>query len=234
MPDRGLMEATAAPSHALNGGNPGPWLIEDATVFQLTYQADQASALAVMPTETTKPIPTYCRLIVIEAGSSPVGPFKLAALFAGARHNLLPRNVLVDGIVDGPSEALLGAFGGGFRPGSISITRDDPELTATISADEGELATAHAPALRAVDPAMIRWDTWLAFVDDDGAVNLADIVPDVQASEAYLSKGATLTMPRGLPRGHTWRKLRNLQTITACLVTGAMHLPPPELKQRWT
>lgn len=184
-----------------------------------------------MPGDVSRPVPCYARLVVLEAAQSPVGPFKLAALLVGGRYRLMPKNVLVDGIVDGAVEAVAAAFGGPFRVGSVALDRDGPRLSATVSAGGDVLATVVMPSLYAVEPSMLRWDAWLGYSSDDGVLNIVEWGPQPQAREAFLSKGATLETPAALPRSHLWRRFRSLNTISACYEEGDVALAAPTVQQ---
>lgn len=231
MPDRGLLEAGELRAPSLAQTLPGPWALEGARWAQLTYEVEQAAALARLPADATRPVPTYARLFVLEAASSPAGPLRLAVLMAGARYRLFPRNVLVDAVVDGPVAEVSAAFGAPFRAGSVSLLREAARLEATVAGEDGELARLTLPALYAIDPGMLRWDAWLGFAQQDGKVALTEYGARPGRCEAWLSKGATLETPGSLPRGHVWRTLRNLNTVSACYLEGEVEFTAPEFQQ---
>lgn len=231
MPDRGLLEATTIEAPALGGPHPAPWTLPGARWAQLTYEVNQQAALGRMPADVARPVPCYARLIILEAPESPAGPFKLAALFAGGRYRMMPKNMLVDAIVDGPADALAGAFGAPYRPGRIQAERDGERYTASVADGSGELARLMLPHLLAIDPAMLRWDPWLGFTANDGTLQIVEYGPRVEPSEAFLTKGATLETPPALQRNHLWRTFRNLNTITASYSEGAFTLTAPEVQQ---
>ena len=221
MPDQGLLQrdATGLPHAATEHL---AWTLTPARLVQVTFEVSKAAALRFLPTETTRPVPCYARIIVIEAGHSPAGPFRHAGLFLGGRYQMLPKNVLVDGIVDGPIDGLAPALGGPIRPGRIAITRNSDGVHVTVEGEEGELARVALPAPYAVEPSMLRWDPWLGHVASDGAAALREVLLRVEATDAFLAKGATVEMAASLPPGHPWRALRNLKTITACLVEASL------------
>jgi hypothetical protein len=143
----------------------------------------------------------------------------------------MAKNVLVDALVDGDAAAAAGAFGGPFRAGSVSLEREGQRLVCTVGDGAGPLATLVLPALRAIDPAMLRWDPWLGYQAHEGVPRLVEYAPQPGPTEAFLSKGATLEIAPGLPRGHRWRAFRNLLTISACYEEGELTLGAPVVQQ---
>jgi hypothetical protein len=231
MPDRGLLERAQIAAGALSGGGRAPWTLAGARWAQLTYEVAQRAALRYLPCDVNRPVPCYARLFVLEAPASPVGSFRLALLSVGGRYRMLPKNVVADGIVDGPLEALSKAFGGPLRAGLVSLERSRGRVEARIADAQGELATLHFPALYAVDPAMLRWDPWLAFADDGERLELIEYAAKAGPAEAFLTKGAELETPANLAREHTWRALRNINTVSAAYVEGELTLTAPEVQQ---
>jgi hypothetical protein len=231
VPDRGLLERTAIEASALAGAHPAPWTLPGARFAQLTYEVSQQAALGRMPADVNRPVPCYARLFVLDAPESPAGPFRLAALLTGGRYRMLPKNVLTDGIVDGPAGAVQGAFGSPYRPGRVELTRDGARLVATVADAGGELARLTLPALYAVDPGMLRWDAWLGFSSEGETLQIVEYSAQPDAREAFLSKGATLETSPALQRNHLWRTYRNLNTVTACYVEGTVTLTSPEVQQ---
>ncbi len=231
MPDRGLLERSSLTPVALGGGHPAPWQIAQARWAQLTFEVTQTAALEALPGDVGRPVPCYARLFVLDAADSPVGPFRLAALMAGGRYRMLPRNVLVQGVVDGTVEAIAGAFGSPFAGGRISLERTGTRAIATIAVDGQLVATLVLPELRAIDAGMLRWDAWLGFAANNGAVELIEYGPRPAPREAFLSKGATLDTPADLGRANPWRRFRNLNTVSSCFVEGGLTLSAPEVQQ---
>ncbi len=229
MPDRGLLDpATIAPPSATGGPLP-PWHVASAKWAQITFEVAQQAALDELPCDATRPVPCYARLFILDAADGPDGPFRLAVLFVGARYKMLPRNALVQGIVDGPLDAVESAFGARFVKGAVTLSRDGPVLDASI-ARAMPLATLHLPELRAIEPNMLRWDPWLGYADADGVTKLAEFAPRPDIEAAFLSKHATLEAAPGLARTDPWRRLRNINTVSACYAEGALTLTAPEVQ----
>lgn len=229
MPDRGCLALATIPLPTAAGGPPPPWRLPAARWAQITFEVARHAALEEMPVDTTRPVPCYARLFVLDASDSPAGPFRLAALLVGARYKMLPRNVLVEGVIDGPVDAVQSAFGARFVSGSVLLEREGPVARATI-ARESLLATLTLPELRAIEPNMLRWDPWLGFADSDGVAKLAEFGPRPEIDVAFLSKHATLDPAPDLPRSDPWRRLRNINTVSACYAEGALSLTTPEIQ----
>jgi hypothetical protein len=232
MPDRGLLERTQVAAGPAGPHREGAtWTLTGVRMAQLTYEVNRDAALSFMPCDVGRPVPCYARLIAIDAQESPAGPVRLAALHVGGRYRMMPRNMLVEAIVDGDSAAVSAALGSPYRRGSVSLTREGGRLTATVAAEEGRLAELALPALSAVDPAMLRWDPWLGFADADGALQLVEYSLRPRATEAFLSKGAVLETPTELARSHPWRQLRNLNTVSSCYLEGDLEIVLPQPQQ---
>lgn len=228
MPDRGLLVvADSSPGPIAIHAEGDSWTLSGVTLAQVTFEVPRDAALAHLPEDVGRPVPCYARLIIVDAAASPAGPLRLAALLVGGRHQLMPRNVLVEGVVQGLAPTVAAALGSQFRPGRIALERDDSHLTVEVSDDERTLVRAHWPALKAVDPTMLRWDPWLGLADLDGVVRLTEMSLRPRAREAFLTKGASVTADPGLARSHRWRQLRNLNTVSACVLEGDLEIVLP-------
>lgn len=234
MPDRGTLGVEHIAAWQLSGRYPAPWEIARARWCQVTFEVEQQAALRHLPGDVGRPVPCYARLFVLDAADGPAGPFQLATLMVGGRYRMLPRNVLAAGIVDGPFQAVAGAFGAPFAEGIITLTQHDGEATATVSAGSDLLATLRLPALRAVDPTMLRWDLWLGYAGPGDNIDLIEYGPQPEARETFLSKQATVETNAGLPGDNPWRQLRNINTISACYAAGGLTLTAPEIKEALT
>jgi hypothetical protein len=234
MPDSGLLASTAVSDAPLAGESPVAWSLPDARLAQITFEISKTAALEALPDVTSRPVPCYARLVVLEAPESPVGPFRLAALLAGARYLLFPTNALVEGVVDGPTAKLAANFGGPFGPGSVALERSGAEVRARVAHGAEDLARVVLPRIRACSAQMLRWDGWLGFGTVAGAKRILRYAPEPKPREAFLSKGAAFELPAALPRGHRWRRFASLGTISACYVEGPLTLSAPELAQVWS
>jgi hypothetical protein len=231
MPDRGLLDPNDITAVMLRGKHPAPWSVANATICQVTFEVAQGAALAALPGDVTRPIPCYARLFLLDAADGPAGPFRMAALLVGGRFRMLPRNVLVRAVVDGPLDAVSGAFGAPFMAGGLSLRRDGARVTATIAEGAETVAEIVLPELRAVDPSMLRWDAWLGFAGPGDNIDLIEYAPKPEPRTAFLSKGATVTMLPSAASGDPWAAFRNLNTISACYAEGPLTLTAPDVQQ---
>ena len=147
---------------------------------------------------------------------------------------MLPRNVLAAGVVDGPFQALAGAFGAPFSEGAITFDQRAGEVSATVSADGELLAPVRLPALRAIEPSMLRWDLWLGYAGPGDNIDLIEYGPQPEAHEAFLSKQGAVETNVALSRENPWRQLRNINTISACYAAGSLTLSAPEIREALT
>ncbi len=232
MPDRGLLQRETVEPTAL-GDSPRALALTDARWTQITFEVSQKAALALMPCDVSRPIPCYARLLVAE-GQHFGQRLAIAALTVGGRYRMMPRNLLVQAVVDGNVEALTGVFGSGVVAGTVTLTRDGGALRAEVGAAGEQLAQLVLPALFAIEPTMLRWDAWLGFAEYDGSAVITEMLISAESRTAHLSKGATVEMDSSLPRTHTWRSLRNLLTVSACYAEGTFTIGAPEIQQTWT
>jgi hypothetical protein len=231
VPDRGLLDPAAITAAPLGGKFAAPWTMNDARWCQVTFEVAQQAALESLPGDVSRPVPCYARIFVLEAKDGPAGPFKLATLMTGGRFRMLPRNVLVEGVVEGPLGAVTAAFGAPFGAGTISIERSDGVICASVKSGEELVASLTLPEARAIDPAMLRWDAWLGFAGPGDNIDLVEYGPQPEIRAAFLSKGACIETPGSLPATNMWRRFRNLNTISACYAEGGMTFTAPEVQQ---
>jgi hypothetical protein len=231
VPDRGLLEPATLSVPALGAAHSPPWAIARARIAQITCEVDQAAVLESIPCDVSRPVPCYARLFLLDAEDSPIGPFRLAALLAGGRFRMFPRNVLVAGVFDGPVDEVARAFGGPFSAGTVTLERAGLEVSATVAAEGAELARIRWPSLHAIEPTMLRWDAWLGYAGDGKRTQIVEYGPRPDPEAAFLTKAATLDMGAGLARGHTWRRFRNLNMVSGCYVEGPLELTAPVVQQ---
>lgn len=232
MPDRGRLDPlgiTAGP--LLRGEHAAPWVLGGARWAQVTFEVGQADALAYLPEDLTRPVPAYARILVLDAPESPAGPFRLAALLVGGRFRLMPRNMLVEAVVDGPVQKVAAAFGAPFVNGSIEVQFGRDSMQARVSAGGQRLAGIDLHELRAVDQALLRWDPWLGFAGPGDNIDLVEYRLEPRIEQAWLSKQTKLEAPGAVEPESPWRRLRCLNPISSCVCEGTLTLTVPEVLQ---
>ena len=213
MPDRGQRKLTDDTAPVTDSDS---WTLTDARWLQVTFEAARDSVLAALPCEVTRTVPCYARLFVVEAGGSPAGPVQLAALLAGGRYMLQPRNIVARGVVDGERDAVAAAFGPAFGPGSVTLSRDGARVTAAIDGD----VTVELPSLRAIDRTMLRWDPWIGVAGIEGEPRMFECALEPVIDRAFLTKSATLASSG--ERGSVWQQFRCLNMVSACYAEGTL------------
>ena len=220
MPDRGLLNtATLEGCSALDPAR-SDMELTGVRWCQATFEVDKDAVLDILPCDVSRPIPCYARLLVAVAESGTHGPMGLAILSAGARSEMMPRNVVVQYIVDGPVATAERTFGGQIRPGKVTLERSGDGVVATIADGSLKLVTGRLPDLRPIDDAMLRWDTWLGWAAGGGGPELVEFAPSAQPKASFLSRKSTVEVDPALPPTNVWRRFRNLNTISACFVEG--------------
>jgi hypothetical protein len=220
MPDRGLLNTATVEGCSVLDPSRTDMELKGVRWCQATFEVDKEAVLNILPCEVSRPIPCYARLLVAVAEVGTHGPMGLAILSAGARSEMMPRNVVVQCVVDGPLAAAQGTFGGPIRPGKITLERRDAGVVATIADGSGKVVTVRLPDLRPIDDAMLRWDTWLGWAGGAGGPELVEFAPTAQPKASFLSRKSEVEVDAELPATNIWRRFRNLNTISACFVEG--------------
>lgn len=232
MPDRGLLDLNSVEPAELAPA-PEAFVFERARWLQVTFEVARAAALRRLPPDVTRPIPCYGRLLVID-GSLGGRRAGLAALLAGGRFRMMPRNVLVEVVVDGPPGEIRRLLGTGVSEGTVRLERSGQRAAAEISRRGALLATATLPGLYAIEPTMLRWDPWLGVGASAGATVISESVVSPEFEAAYLSKDAAFDPDRALSPESPWRQFRNLTTISASYGEGTFALRGPDVQQPWS
>lgn len=214
MPDRGQRKIAGSAGQLTDRS---VWELPGARWLQVTFEVSRDAVLAALPCDLTRTVPCYARLLVVDAPESPAGPLRMAALLAGGRFEMQPRNVLVQGVAGSGTPALSSAFGEGFVSGEVTLTREGASVDASVG---GDLARITVPAMRAVDATMLRWDPWIGVAAADGSARLVDYTIEPAIDQAFLAKG--VTMETGAARDSHWHAFRCLNMISACYAEGTL------------
>ncbi|MGH2633884.1 MAG: hypothetical protein ACRDG3_10785, partial [Tepidiformaceae bacterium] len=108
MPDRGLLKISTLEGLPALDDARADWKLMGVRWCQATFEVDREAVLSILPCDVSRPIPCYARLFVAVAEAGPHGPMAIAVLSAGARSEMMPRNVVIQQFVDGPVEAAAG------------------------------------------------------------------------------------------------------------------------------
>jgi hypothetical protein len=224
MPEFGTLAGPEVNAPVADGKHPAPWELRDARIAQITFELPKASALAHLPPDMSRPLPAYGRLIIVAAPDSPAGALTIAALCVSGRYAMMPRNVAVQVVVDGPADMVAGTFGGPVVEGSVRLDVDDSGVTGEVVSGDTAATRLHFPTPHPVDPAMLRWDQWVTYRAAGDRIELIGFAFEVAASSAALSKGATVETDAGRGRSDVWRRLASRKVISACYVEGTVTL----------
>jgi acetoacetate decarboxylase len=215
-----------------------PWKLAGAQVVQVTYEVDLDSALELLPEQIARPVPPYARIIVASYPDTPLGPYSEALLLLGARFRMEPKNYVIAAVVttEAARAAYEGLYGTPTSVGAVSLTSERnaatgaEDITADIAA-ASPLASIHLPAAYAVEPAMIRYDPYIAVRvpgGDEAEVIQFSGAPTIH--EARLAKGATVTC-RTDAWSDPWFRLRSLNMISATFAVADLELTEPVVQQ---
>lgn len=139
MPLFGTLDVGAALASAptVSGFNPDPWHLPGASVLQVSYEVDEAPALAITPPALHPSIPPYATFSFMDFPESPVGPFTLAMLRLIVRAGIRPRGLQVAGWASSTEAADALASGWGYRvtTADVQLSRRHNRITGTVSID---------------------------------------------------------------------------------------------------
>ena len=126
------------------------------------------------------------------------GAFRVGGATRGGPLPHAAPELLVRGVVGGPVDAVAGAFGSPYVSGAVEIAREGASLTATVRDGDGPLvAEVTLPALRAIDPAMLRWDAWLGFAGPGDNIDLIEYGPKFEPATGVPFKGRNRRVTSG-------------------------------------
>jgi len=230
MPDRGLLNISTLDGLPALDDSRADWKLTGVRWCQATFEVDRDAVLSVLPCDVSRPIPCYARLFIAVAEGGPHGAMGVAILSAGSRNEMMPRNVVVQRLVDGPVAAAERAFGGPVQRGKITLERADGGVIATVADETRALATVRLPDLRPIDDAMLRWDPWLGYAQGPEGPEMIELGLKAMPRAPFLSRKSQVEPAPGLPRTDIWNRFRNLNTISACFVEGDLTLQAARLR----
>lgn len=115
--------------------SPATWSLPGAEVLQVSYEVDEAPALAITPSSLHPSIPPYATFSVARYPESPHGPFSLAMVRLIVRAGIRPRGYLVGAWCDNEAASAALAAGWGFRIGAadVSFVRNYQAIRGTVT-----------------------------------------------------------------------------------------------------
>lgn len=115
--------------------NPGTWALPGAEVLQVSYEVDEAAALAITPSSLHPSIPPYATFSVTRYPESPHGAFNLAMVRLIVRAGIRPRGYLVGAWCDNEAASAALAAGWGYRisRAEVGFTRNYQAIRGTVT-----------------------------------------------------------------------------------------------------
>jgi hypothetical protein len=232
MPQFGLKQIEGTVAEPEPGSFPAvPWALPGARVVQVTFEVDLDGALELLPSQLSRPVPPYARIVVADYPESPLGPYREALLLLAARFAMQPKNYVVSAVVssDTVRDAYAAIWSLPARTGSVNLEQEQTpsgeSITATVEAD-GPLAVLRLPDAYAVEPGMIRYDPLVAVRGGSDEAEVIQVSGAPVVREARLAKGATFTC-RTDAWADPWFRLRSLNMISASSTLTDMELTAP-------
>ncbi len=100
---------------------PDTWTLPGVEVVQVSYEVDEAAALAVTPPACHPSIPPYATFSILSCPESPHGPFNLSMVRLIVRAGIRPRGLLLAAHTDNPAVARALASGWGYRVAEAEV-----------------------------------------------------------------------------------------------------------------
>lgn len=202
MPFFGTLDVDAALADAptMTDLAPAAWDLPGAEVVQVSFEVDEAPALAITPPALHPSIPPYATFSVLDFPTSPHGPFTLAMVRLIVRAGIRPRGLLLGAYTNSAAAADALASGWGYkvtladvnfhrRYGSIggsvtvdgtvglAVSLEDPEPVAP--GDLELFDNLHLTNLADQDPVIVQVDPTYEYASADrGTADLAVFQPD--------------------------------------------------------
>ncbi|MDH3683773.1 MAG: acetoacetate decarboxylase family protein [Acidimicrobiia bacterium] len=202
MPFSGTLDVSAALADApvMKSLSPATWELPGAELVQISYEVDEAAALAVTPPALHPSIPPYATFSAAHFPSSPHGPFNLAMVRLIARAGIRPRGLLLGAYTDNEAVADGLAEGWGYRIRTAEVTYQrryesirgsveiDGEVALEVRLDDPEpvapgdlelFDNLHLTKVADADPVIVQVDpTYEYHSADRGRAELATFDPD--------------------------------------------------------
>jgi len=137
MPFFGTLDLAAglAGAPVIQNLSPDTWKLPGADVLQVSYEVDEAAALAITPSSLHPSIPPYATFSVARFAESPHGPFNLAFVRLIVRAGIRPRGLLIGAWCDNEAASAALAAGWGYKvsPAEVSFVRNYQAIRGTVT-----------------------------------------------------------------------------------------------------
>jgi len=186
------VEAALATAPTMQSLSPDTWELPGVTVLQVSFEVDEAPALAITPPALHPSIPPYATFSFVRCPDSPVGPFTLGMVRLIVRAGIRPRGLLVNAFTDSgaAADALRDGWGYRIATADVQVSRRHDRIAGSISIDGSIAVAAHLD-----DPEPVS-GTDLELFDNLHLTNLAGDDPViVQVDPGYVYSNAD----RGAP-----------------------------------
>lgn len=145
------VEAALAGAPTITTLTPETWALPGADLLQVSYEVEEAAALAITPPSCHPSIPPYATFSVVRFPESPHGPFNLAMIRLIVRAGIRPRGLLLAAFTDNTDAAAGLASGWGYRisEAEVEYSRNYGAIRGTVTIDG---STALDVSLRDPEP----------------------------------------------------------------------------------
>jgi acetoacetate decarboxylase len=201
---------------------PLPWNCDDVTMLNVYFEVRKDVLLDRLPPEYNRSSPAYCRLVITDHRSSPIGRFRDAFLGLGCRLTMAPAAFVAVSITDNKDALAAGLFERGFPStlGKIDFEVMVESAHALISDAQGPLLELTMPTLQTIEPSRLAYDHVDAIATrEDGSTQLVIAKPDVKIVSAAICKNARIEYP--VERDSPWQALDCRNLVSAQVVRGS-------------
>jgi hypothetical protein len=204
---------------------PLPWECADVTMLNVYFEVRKDILLDYLPMEFNRTTPAYCRLFIVCAPKSRVGPFCDATLALGCRLNMMPAAFVAAAITDNPQVLAAGILERGYPNtlGKIELEADKSKAHAVVSDEKGPLIEVVMPLLQTIEPSRLAYDhvdaIKTANAGGGASTELVVTSPDIKIEQAAICKNARLEYSAERPDS-AWQILRNRNLVSAQVVRG--------------
>jgi hypothetical protein len=198
-----------------------PWTCDGATMLNVYFEVRKDVLIDRLPPEFCRSTPAYCRLVIFDAPSSPVGPFRDAFIALGCRLNMMPAGFVAASITNNANVLAAGLFERGYPTmlGKIDFEVDVNHARAVIADDKGPLLEVVMPLLQTIEPSRLAYDHADAIrTKADGSTELVVTGHELKIERAAICKSTRLEYPDD--RDCIWHTLNCRNIVSAQVASG--------------